>query len=232
MRRYQREYNLNEHERYAITYYTERLNDQLKEIDLLYNDIHVLRNEVRNTRQIIDYLMHVRRDQPNTGDYSYVTDFIIPITTDIIYGNTRENEENRNIGLQTEDLNRNITQCVFSEINNPLNTSCPIQLYNFNADSSVSRINHCGHIFDRIGLNRWFERNTRCPICRYNLSTPTPTNRRTSSISQIWMDPSLNALTENILGTLFNRNSSESLWRQPVYSVSRQNNTNDEKEDS
>lgn len=237
------EYHLNADERFALTYYTDRLNDQLREIDLMYNDIHSLRNEVRITRNIINNLMHVGRDRPNSN-YSYVMDFIIPVASDFINGSTTTGStaENSNVGLQTVDFNRNVTQCIFSDINNPINTSCPIQLYNFNANSSVSRINYCGHIFDRNGLNRWFERNTRCPICRYNLITETDTETETetvnhthntngnrnntlnSTISQIWMDPSLNVLTENILGSFFNRNTSETRNNQPNFN-SRRNNT-------
>ena len=46
------EYVLNDDERFAINYYTNILNRQLQDIDLMYN-------EVTQTRNIINYLMHV-----------------------------------------------------------------------------------------------------------------------------------------------------------------------------
>lgn len=61
------EYVINDDERYAINYYTNILNRQLQDIDLLYN-------EITQTRNIINYLMHV-------GDYpSYTRERELPQT--------------------------------------------------------------------------------------------------------------------------------------------------------
>jgi hypothetical protein len=58
---------------------------------------------------------------------------------------------------------------VFSDIINPINTSCPISLERFNNDDNVLIIRHCGHIFNNIGLTSWFASNCRCPVCRYDI---------------------------------------------------------------
>jgi hypothetical protein len=56
---------------------------------------------------------------------------------------------------------------------------CPITLDNFIAGEGICQIRHCGHIFKRDALMNWFNRNVRCPVCRYDLrnyepSTETP----------------------------------------------------------
>ena len=65
-----------------------------------------------------------------------------------------------------EAATRNI---VFSDIINPINTSCPITLERFNNDDNVLIIRHCGHIFNNISLTSWFASNCRCPVCRYDI---------------------------------------------------------------
>ena len=239
MRRFRRNNNssfyLNNDDRYALTYYTDILNRQLRDIDLMYN-------EVRETREIIDYIMRVH-DRPNRElyttsipipiptlttpqlqpqqqpepqpqltqhrrresndslrDYSYIMDFVIPII--------QSEYEDVNIVAQQTEIERNTSQMIFSDIVNPLNTSCPIHLHRFENDSPVTQIIGCGHIFDRNGITNWFQRNVRCPVCRYdirnnpNINTNT-TDNQSSSSTQIPADASLNYITETFLNSLF-----------------------------
>ena len=46
---------------------------------------------------------------------------------------------------------------------------CPISLEQFEQDESICRIKHCGHLFKSTSLMNWFERNVRCPVCRYDI---------------------------------------------------------------
>jgi len=70
----------------------------------------------------------------------------------------------------------------FSEIENPLNNSCPISLEPFTQDEGVTMIKYCGHIFKTIEIQHWFETNVRCPVCRYDIRTFRNNNsNRTSS---------------------------------------------------
>ena len=55
---------------------------------------------------------------------------------------------------------------LFSDINYPLNTECPISLVPFEPNSEVAQINVCGHIFVRSELAQWFQENSNCPTCR------------------------------------------------------------------
>jgi hypothetical protein len=66
----------------------------------------------------------------------------------------------------------------FSDIVNPINSSCPISMERFNDSDNVSVIRECGHIFTTQELNSWFRSNCRCPICRYDIRTYNPLSNR------------------------------------------------------
>jgi hypothetical protein len=54
--------------------------------------------------------------------------------------------------------------------NNPLTSQiCPISLEEFRDGESLTKIIYCGHIFKTNELSRWFQRNSHCPSCRYNI---------------------------------------------------------------
>ena len=46
---------------------------------------------------------------------------------------------------------------------------CPISLDTFQVGDVVCEIIGCGHIFKRPSLMNWLRRNSRCPVCRYQL---------------------------------------------------------------
>ena len=84
--------------------------------------------------------------------------------------------ENVIIRPSSEEMNRATTQLRFSEIeNNNLYERCPISQETFTPDTIVTRINHCGHYFSTFSLNRWFEMNVRCPMCRHDIRTLSST---------------------------------------------------------
>ena len=67
---------------------------------------------------------------------------------------------------------------------NPLPiTICPITLEEFQEDEILMRIRGCGHIFKAVELHRWFERNHKCPSCRYDITTAAFSLPTTSSTS-------------------------------------------------
>lgn len=48
---------------------------------------------------------------------------------------------------------------------------CPISLEPFQVGDVICEIRGCGHKFKRPNLMNWFRRNSRCPVCRYDLMT-------------------------------------------------------------
>lgn len=46
---------------------------------------------------------------------------------------------------------------------------CPITLEDFQHDTTLCKILHCGHVFRERAIKNWFLRNVRCPVCRYDI---------------------------------------------------------------
>ena len=76
------------------------------------------------------------------------------------------------IPTQTQ-IDNALTHNIYSEIEDPINSSCPISLRRFQDDDEVSVIRHCNHIFSRDELQNWFRSNCRCPLCRYDIRNYT-----------------------------------------------------------
>ena len=81
----------------------------------------------------------------------------------------------------------------FGQIENPINTTCPISLESFQETDTITQILYCGHNFNTRQLNTWFHSNVRCPMCRYDirdynndldvhLETPMPTMPTTEAL--------------------------------------------------
>lgn len=66
---------------------------------------------------------------------------------------------------------RNATRSIIYNSNNTriMNNTCPITLEPFEERQMLTQITYCGHVFSQDGINRWFEGNVRCPICRYDI---------------------------------------------------------------
>ena len=134
--------------------------------------------------------------------------------------------------LSTTDFLRETTHDTWNNIrtllNLPENTRCAITQEQFNNNDIVSRIYHCGHVFNRDALVRWFERDSRCPICRYNLSRNTFYNTRQSTTSQTTSNSNENIQTNTATSSLNNdisrntvdlsNNRSPLTWRTPLIS--------------
>lgn len=72
----------------------------------------------------------------------------------------------------TQEQINNATRVVrYGDVEDPQNHRCTISLMSFDEDTQVTMIISCGHMFNTAELNRWFELNTRCPLCRYDIRT-------------------------------------------------------------
>ena len=76
---------------------------------------------------------------------------------------------------------RNATSMIpFQNIENPMNTRCPIRHEDFQDTDIVMQIRHCRHNFNSVALNRWFENAVRCPVCRYDIREYDPDNENSN----------------------------------------------------
>lgn len=46
---------------------------------------------------------------------------------------------------------------------------CSICQDNYTEGQGLREINHCHHIFHKMCIDEWFERNVHCPVCRYDI---------------------------------------------------------------
>lgn len=125
----------------------------------------ILRNTTNNTlnsattNRLLQWLMH------NPSSYLLEFDAVLPTTT------TTRNTGQVPTPLQIQTAT---TLFTYEPQENPLTVNtCPITLEDFREGESLMRINGCGHIFKTNALHHWFERNHRCPSCRYDICLST-----------------------------------------------------------
>lgn len=93
-------------------------------------------------------------------------------------------------------------------------TTCPITMQPFDENSEILRINHCGHVFSRPSIMRWFRNHVSCPVCRHdireseenlNQSARTNTTQQSGQAQAFQFD--LNLDTTPIYNALLNSNN-------------------------
>jgi len=63
------------------------------------------------------------------------------------------------------------------------NTNCPITLDPFQEGDPLIQINYCQHSFHEQALENWFQRNVRCPVCRYDIRVSIDSHRTDVSMN-------------------------------------------------
>ena len=104
------------------------------------------------------------------------------------------------------------------------NSRCPITQEVFNPVNNVSRINHCGHIFNTSSIIEWFRYDTRCPVCRYNLRTAS-LNSDISRNNSTYNDLSRNNILREF-STLFDTSNNTFDLSENIYNLSNEIATN------
>ena len=90
--------------------------------------------------------------------------------------NTLNEEQNNRTPATIDQIINNTTIHLWSDISNNEQTICPIARTPFNNNQVVCKITHCGHIFVHSELLKWFTKDTRCPVCRYDIANTTSNN--------------------------------------------------------
>ena len=208
---------LNSNDRHILTYYTNLYNQQLREINLMFNEL----KEIKNNIDTITGVNNVRR-QPLRNVYYRMEYIPIP------------DLESVPVFASQEIINRNTRTIRFDEVVNPLNYDCPISLERFQDNSMLTQIIGCGHLFCSNEITRWFRTNVHCPVCRYDIreinniiqeeeetkeepieepiedlsNNNIRTSRRNSNLYRTYTtDISLNEITEELINSFFNRYS-------------------------
>lgn len=69
----------------------------------------------------------------------------------------------------SEQIGNSTTALRYGDIEEPLNTSCPISLIPFQEDDNILMINSCRHIYHTNSLMNWFASHANCPLCRVDI---------------------------------------------------------------
>jgi len=126
----------------------------------------------------IDYIMPEALFQfPSRTNETFRRNTLNNLFSDAFLNNTFQNYVEPRVTNQ--ELQEAVLNTTFGTIENPINTSCPITLDRFENETNVSQIIPCGHIFDSICLNNWFQNNSRCPVCRYDIRRHSRRSRTT-----------------------------------------------------
>jgi hypothetical protein len=197
------EQNRNLDQRTILNIYLNQYNQTFRQINYLYGQLESIRSNINNIIQSNNIvqpnnIMNQTRRNNRFVFYDY-NNPIHPNTYLQEHNNSRPNFMdlvnsflNTNVTVRpTEEQINNASEIVsYDTIENPQNDCCPISLDSFQPNEMVRKIHHCGHIFNQISFNSWFQRSVRCPVCRYDIreyssaTNSSQSNDRTTNSSQ------------------------------------------------
>jgi hypothetical protein len=119
--------------------------------------------------------------QINTEGSAYLIDFAYFNNHGLRHGQSNVNSfyENVPVVATRSQILASTRVVSFSQIENPLNTSCPVTLDRFQPESRVTQLISCGHIFTPSGIDSWLQTNVRCPVCRNDIRLSASHNEET-----------------------------------------------------
>jgi len=80
-----------------------------------------------------------------------------------------------------DQINAATTLIRYSDIVEPISTTCVISMETFLPSDMVRQINHCKHLFLPDQFSRWFQNNVKCPVCRHDIRTSNTELRETNA---------------------------------------------------
>lgn len=189
----------------------ELLNNYLTFINASNQSLHSMLEIMNNQQQTFNLLLeryNSNLNQPRNYRRYYtprnVNNFRFPTNFSVNLENLINEFNNDVIVRPTNDqILASTTRCLYCNIENPINNSCPISHNEFSNDTEVIMINHCRHIFLPDQILHWFQNNVRCPLCRYDIREDTNNSEPEIEINE---ETSLNNNTNSRNNNLLNRN--------------------------
>ena len=128
---------------------------------------------IRILREIVrEYSENMRLNNQNLMEYSRTIRALVALISDSsaidAFTTLLQNTPEERVLLTASQIDA-ATEIVPYDGDLMNHTQCPITLEDFVESEQVCKISHCGHIFKRANLMRWFDTNTCCPFCRHNL---------------------------------------------------------------
>ena len=112
-----------------------------------------------------------------------------------------------------EQINNSSTIIRFSYANWTYNSRmCPIGLTEFEENDEIRILNTCGHFFNKNNIDRWFECNVRCPVCRHDIRENNIDISNNNDVNTLDSDDEINTLDgHNEINTLDGHNEINTL---------------------
>lgn len=131
---------------------------------------------LRTTRYTDNILRSTNNLLSNTNRYLNTN----TLNNSIVERNNNRNNENlryrtptsNNNAIKIKDLNQYSKLEIYTREENSEEQSCMICLENIESNTIVRKLN-CTHYFHYECVDRWFETNKSCPVCRYGMSEVT-----------------------------------------------------------
>ena len=156
--------------------------------------LNILHEQYRHNQRIIDSLTH-----QNNNIMNQILLIQVRMNTHDTIRNALSSINNSDSSIHNQPLTPNQIQTAtrtlnFSNITNPINTSCPITHEQFDNTSNVTMILQCRHIFNTNSLMHWFNTHHVCPMCRFDIrnhsETPIMSEQVESNETQEQLDVS------------------------------------------
>jgi len=186
------------------------LMQSLRDIMMMYNsNMAEYNNNVRTSLQLMQTMLEERRNQrppnaptsrpapsafparnanvatarPNDHLFSYV--LYRPTIRRPDAATMRHFLQNIVVRPTPEQIETSTHLVVYQSNMENINTSCPITLNDFQEGDIIRQIRHCRHAFHEESIQNWFQRNVRCPVCRYDIRDYTvSTGERPSTATE------------------------------------------------
>lgn len=143
-----------------IGYYNRNMRELLEMYRISLND-EMLRRRLRQRRFYGSN--HNTNSNSNSFFYNSINDVLNPRNRNLFTTQLQDDvvcPTNEQIENAVENI---VYDSSFSQF------QCPISLEQFEEGIEICRIKHCRHLFKRSSLMDWFQRNVRCPVCRYDI---------------------------------------------------------------
>lgn len=140
----------NQTEYLAYTYYPARTPSSTNPVRPTTNTANTANTANNNNTNLFNTILRSVFSRRNVQNFNDLSDVVVRPTDETIR-------------LSTEIISFN------SANDSNTNTSCPITLEPFTNGERVCRIKHCSHLFKQDAIRDWFQRNVRCPVCRYDI---------------------------------------------------------------
>tara|TARA_Y100000389_G_C17419788_1_gene496041 strand:- start:728 stop:1588 length:861 start_codon:yes stop_codon:yes gene_type:complete len=129
------------------------------------------RQHNRNRQQYTNFVNNHAQSTPTTSQTDTINTFqgLADIFTNSIISELASSMTPVVVQPTQQTITTTTETIPYVEITEPIYTQCPISHEQFDINSAVTRIRHCGHYFDPESILQWLTTSVICPVCRHDI---------------------------------------------------------------